>query len=195
VVLRRFGPPENLAIEDVPDPRAGVGQVVVEVEMASITFVDTQTRAGRPPNAAMTPALPVVLGNGVGGVIASIGAEVDPRLSGRRVVTSTGGSGGYAERVAVEAAGVIEIPDGLEMADAVALLADGRTAIGLIDLASIQTGETVLIEAAAGGVGSLLVQLAARAGARVIAAVGGARKTSVVRGLGAHVIADYSEPG
>jgi len=65
VVLRRFGPPENLAIEDVPDPRAGVGQVVVEVEMASITFVDTQTRAGRPPNAAMTPALPVVLGNGL----------------------------------------------------------------------------------------------------------------------------------
>ena len=163
--------------------------------MASITFVETQTRAGRPPNPAMTPALPVVLGNGVGGVIASVGAEVDPGLIGRRVVTSTGGSGGYAERVAVEAASIIEVPDGLDLADAVALLADGRTAIGLIDLASIRAGELVLIEAAAGGVGSLLVQLAASAGATVIAAVGGARKAAVIAGLGAHVIADYSEPG
>ena len=195
VVLRTFGPPENLTVEDLPDPRAGVGQVVVEVEIAGITFVETQVRAGRPPNAAMTPGLPVVLGNGVGGVVAWVGADVDAALIGRRVVTSTGGSGGYAERVVVEAAGIIEVPDGLELADAVSLLADGRTAMGLIDLASIRTGERVLIEAAAGGVGSLLVQLAARAGARVIAAVGGSRKASLVAGLGAHVIADYSEPG
>jgi NADPH:quinone reductase len=195
VVLRTFGPPQSLTIEELPDPRAAVGQVVVEVEMASITFVETQVRAGRPPNPAMIPVLPAVLGNGVGGVVASLGSDVDPGLIGRRVVTSTGGSGGYAERVAVEAAGVIQIPDGLQMADAVALLADGRTAIGLIDLASIRTGETVLIEAAAGGVGSLLVQLAARAGARVIAAVGGSRKASIAAGLGANVIADYSHPG
>lgn len=195
VVLRRFGPPESLNVENLPDPQAGVNQVVVEVEMAGVTFVETQTRAGRPPNPAMTPALPVVLGNGVGGVIASIGPEVDPALIGRRVVTSTGGSGGYAERAVVEAAWIIEVPDGLDLADAVALLADGRTAIGLVDLASIRAGEVVLIEAAAGGVGTLLVQLVASAGATVIAAVGGSRKTALVARLGAHVIADYSEPG
>ena len=194
VVLRSFGPPENLTIEEVPDPQAGVGQVVVEVEMAGITFVETQVRAGRPPNPAMTPALPVVLGNGVGGVITSVGVDGDREMEGRRVITATGGSGGYAERVAVEAAAVIAVPDGLAMADAVALLADGRTAMSLMDLASIREGETVLIEAAAGGVGNLLLQLAIRAGARVIAAVGGTQKASVVAGLGAQVIADYAQP-
>ncbi len=195
VVLRSFGPPENLTIEDVSDPQAGAGQVVVEVEMASITFVETQVRAGRPPNPAMTPTLPAVLGNGVGGVITLVGVDGDRELEGRRVITSTGGSGGYAERVAVDAASVIAVPDGLAMADAVALLADGRTAMSLMDLASIREGETVLIEAAAGGVGNLLLQLAIRAGAQVIAAVGGTGKASVVAGLGAHVIADYAQTG
>ena len=80
------------------------------------------------------------------------------------------------------------------MSDAVALLADGRTAVGLIDAAVIQPGETVLIEAAAGGVGSLLVQLAKRAGARVIAAAGGERKLEVARAPGADIAIDYRRP-
>jgi NADPH2:quinone reductase len=141
-------------------------------------------RAGRAPNPARAPALPAILGNGVGG-------EVD----GRRVVTTTGGSGGYAERVAVDEAGLIGIPDGLGTREAVALLADGRTAMALAAAAAIQPGETVLVEAAAGGVGSLLVQLARRAGARVVAAAGGGRKLEVARELGADVAVDYTRPG
>jgi NADPH2:quinone reductase len=101
IVLHEFGPPEVLVPAEVPDPVAGTGQVLIDVEFANITFVETQVRAGRAPNPAMLPELPVIPGNGVGGVVIRVGAGVDPALVGRRVITSTGGSGGYAERVAV----------------------------------------------------------------------------------------------
>ena len=184
VVLREFGPPDRLVAQEVPDPVAAAGQAVIDVEFAGITFVETQVRAGHPPVPAMAPRLPVILGNGVGGV-----------LAGRRVVTTTGGSGGYAERVAVDATLPIPVPGRLGLAEAVALLADGRTAIALIRAAAVGAGETVLVEAAAGGVGSLLVQLARDAGARVVAAAGGARKVSLAASLGADAAVDYTEPG
>jgi NADPH2:quinone reductase len=195
VLLREFGPPDRLVAEEVPDPVATPGQVLIDVEFASITFVETQLRAGHPPVPAMAPRLPVILGNGVGGVVGSVGAGVDPALTGRRVVTTTGGSGGYAERVAVDAAAPIPVPGKLGLDEAVALLADGRTAIALIRAAAVQAGDTVLVEAAAGGVGSLLVQLARNAGARVVAAAGGPRKVSLAASLGAGLAVDYSEPG
>jgi NADPH2:quinone reductase len=154
VVIREFGPPEVLRLEDAAELE---GDAIVEVAFSSITFVETQIRAGRPPVPAMAPALPAVLGNGVGGL-----------LDGVPVISTTGGSGGYAERAA--AAEPIEVPPGVSLADATALLADGRTAVGLIEGAGIRPGETVLVEAAAGGVGGLLVQLALLAGARVIGA-------------------------
>ena len=87
VVIRECGPPEVPRAEEVPEP---AGDVLVDVELASVTFVETQVRAGRPPLAAMAPELPAILGNGVGG-----------RLDGAPVVTTTGGASGYAERVAV----------------------------------------------------------------------------------------------
>ena len=195
VLLRAFGPPSALAATDLADPVAGPGQVLIEVELASITFVETQVRAGKPPNPAMLPALPVVLGNGVGGHVAGVGPGVDPALLGRLVVSTTGGSGGYAELVAVDAAGLISVPEGLTLADAVALLADGRTAMSLIRQAAPQAGETVLVEAAAGGVGSLLVQLARNDGARVIGAAGGPRKLALAAELGADVTVDYTLAG
>jgi NADPH:quinone reductase len=113
---------------------------------------------------------------------------------GAGVVATTGGRGGYAELASVPATSIISIPPEVAMSDAVALLADGRTAVRLIDVAVIQPGETVLVEAAAGGVGSLLVQLAKRAGARVIAAAGGGRKLEVARALGADIAIDYRGP-
>jgi NADPH:quinone reductase len=195
VVLREFGPPEALVAAEVPDPVPGQGQASIEVEIANITFVETQVRAGHAPNPAMAPRLPAILGNGVGGIVASVGAGVDPSLVSRRVVTSTGGSGGYAERVAVEATGLIDVPDELGLAEAVALLADGRTALSLMRSAAVRAGETVLVGAAAGGVGSLLVQLARAAGASVVAAAGGERKLKLAAELGAGMTVDYTEPG
>jgi NADPH2:quinone reductase len=126
-------------------------------------------------------------------VVAAVGPGVDPALVGRRVVTATGGSGGYAEKVAVDVSGLIQVPDGVPMTDAVALLADGRTALGLFRLAGPAAGEWVLVEAAAGGVGTLLVQLCLAAGARVIGAVSSAQKADVVNKLKAGTV-DYSRP-
>src|SRR5262249_11278601 len=94
-----------------------------------------------------------------------------------------------------DASDVIDVPSELDMRDALALLADGRTATLLARLAEIQAGERVLVEAAAGGVGSLLVQLAHHAGAHVVAAAGGAEKLSLARDLGADTLVDYGRPG
>ncbi|HKN95584.1 MAG TPA: zinc-binding dehydrogenase, partial [Pseudonocardiaceae bacterium] len=101
----------------------------------------------------------------------------------------------YAEAVAVPAESLIDVPDGLATEDAVALLADGRTAMALSEAAAPRPGERVLVEAAAGGVGSLLVQLARNAGATVVAAAGGADKLALATELGATVTVDYREPG
>lgn len=193
VWLKDFGGPEVLVAGEAPEPVAGPGQALIEVAFANITFVETQFRAsGFGPYKAELPMIP---GNGVGGVVASVGTAVDRALVGRRVVSSTGGSGGYAERAVVDVVGLVEVPDGVELDTAVALLADGRTATLLVRTAEPRPGDRVLIEAAAGGVGSLLVQLAAAAGATVVAAAGGARKTEVARELGADVVVDYREPG
>lgn len=115
-------------------------------------------------------------------------------MIGRRVVSATGGSGAYAERAVVDVSAPIEVPAGLALDDAVALLADGRTATMLIEAVGVQPGDRVLVEAAAGGVGSLLVQLASRAGARVIGVAGGPRKVELLTGLGADLAVDYRLP-
>lgn len=128
-------------------------------------------------------------------MVTAVGVGVDPALLDSQVVTTTGGSGGHAERVAVDAAGLIPVPAALELAQAVALLADGRTAMALVRAVAPQPGETVLVEAAAGGVGSLLVQLARNAAARVVAAAGGTRKLALAAELGASVTVDYTQPG
>jgi NADPH2:quinone reductase len=194
VVIREFGPPGVLVPAEVPEPELAAGQALIDVEIANVTFVETQVRAGKAPNPAMLPELPAIPGNGVGGTLTAVGDGVDPELIGARVVSSTGGTGAYAELVAVDAAGVITVPDELELADAVALLADGRTALALMRGAEVQSGETVLVEAAAGGVGSLLVQLSRNAGATVVAAAGGENKLALAAELGADLAVDYTQP-
>ncbi|GAA4546006.1 zinc-binding dehydrogenase [Amycolatopsis samaneae] len=190
VWLREFGGPEVLVPGEAPDPVAGPGQVLVEVAFVNVTFVETQFRA-----TGSGPYRPMIPGNGVGGVISAVGSGVDSALVGRRVVTSTGGSGAYAQRVVVDAAAVFPVPDALDTDVAVALLADGRTATGLVRATGVAPGERVLVEAAAGGVGSLLVQLAKAAGAEVVGAAGGAEKVARVAELGADLAVDYREPG
>jgi NADPH2:quinone reductase len=193
VWLREFGGPEVLTPGDAPDPVAGAGQVLVDVAFVNTTFVETQFRAtGKGPFAGSLPMIP---GNGVGGLVAEMGEGVPGDLAGARVVTSTGGSGGYAERVAVDAAALVRVPGEVALDTATALLADGRTATMMTRAANLRPGDRVLVEAAAGGVGSLIVQLAVAAGARVIAAVGSARKAVVAAELGAGTTVDYTEDG
>ncbi|KAB2341298.1 zinc-binding dehydrogenase [Actinomadura rudentiformis] len=192
VWLKEFGGPEVLVAGEAPDPVPGPGQVLVNVAYANITFVETQFRRGLPgPFKAQPPVIP---GNGVGGVVAEVGAGVDAALVGKRVISSLRGEGGYAEKVVVDAASLLEVPDGLALDDAVALLADGRTAIMMLTAVTPKSGERILVEAAAGGVGTLLVQLAKAAGLTVVAAAGGARKTALAAELGADVVVDYTDP-
>lgn len=181
VWLREFGPPSVLVAGEAPEPVAAPGQVVIDVAYANITFVETQFRATGQGPFAGTP-LPMVPGNGVGGFVGE-----------RRVIASLGGSGGYAERAAADEASLFDVPDGLGLDDATALLADGRTATMLARAAEIRPGERVLVLAAAGGVGTLLVQLAHAAGALVVGAVGSERKLPLVRSLGADTATLYDD--
>ncbi|GAB2862663.1 zinc-binding dehydrogenase [Actinoallomurus bryophytorum] len=192
VWLREFGGPEVLGVEETPEPVPAPGQVLIQVEYANITWVETMFRAN---GVGPFPQPPLIPGNGVGGVIVAAGSSSEEPLVGKRVVTGTGGAGGYAELAAVNAASVIEVPADVPTDDAVALLADGRTALMIIDAAGIKPGDRVLVEAAAGGVGSLLVQLAVAAGANVVAVAGGPRKVALARELGAGEAIDYLEPG
>jgi NADPH:quinone reductase len=192
-----FGGPEVLIPRQVPDPVPGAGQVVVRTAAADVLFVDTLIRSGlgvdffpiRPP---------YVPGNGVAGLVTATGAGVDRSWAGRAVVARTGGNGGwggYAEQVLTTVSDLVPVPDGLSLTEAAALLHDGATSESLLERFAVQSGQSVLVTAAAGGMGVLLVQLATAAGARVIGAARGARKLEVVRAAGAGLAVDYSEPG
>ena len=196
VRAEQAGPPEVLQVVEVPDPVAGPGEVLVDVEVAAITFVETLVRSGSFARPGAASAFPLVPGNGVAGRITAVGDGVDPALVGRRVVTGTGGSGGYAERVVVPADEPHLVPDGLDLRTAAAVLADGRTAIGLFGAAAPGPGDRVLVTAAGGGVGSLLVQLARQAEVTQVVAVAGAEpKRARALALGADVAVDYRVPG
>jgi NADPH:quinone reductase len=192
VLVERFGGPEVLVPREVPDPVAEPGQVVIGVAAAAIDFVQTQLRGGFTPGLPM-PELPYVPGTTVAGEVIQ---SPDPSWMGRRVITRTPtGYGGYAERAVADVDALIPVPEPLGLLEAAALLDDGGVAVGLIDNAAIKPGEWVLVEAAAGGLGSLLVQLATAAGAQVIGAARGSAKLDLVRELGALQAVDYSEPG
>ncbi|GLY32286.1 NADPH:quinone reductase [Kineosporia sp. NBRC 101731] len=176
-----------------PDPVAGPGQVLVEVSVAGLTFVETQIRQGV-GSWHRRPELPYVPGGLVGGTVRELGSRVDPSWAGRRVVARIGETGGFAELAVAEPGQLFAVPDALGLQEAVALYTDGSTAQGLVEHAGITPGDRVLIEAAAGGVGSLLIQLCRLAGAQVIAAARGSRKLDLTRTLGAHASVDYSTP-
>jgi NADPH:quinone reductase len=189
-----YGSPDVLRVDDVPVPRPGPGQVLVRVTAVGIGFADVQIRAGLMRQAGL-PELPMPFSPGfeVAGTVVEVGPKVDPTMVGRQVVGGTVG-GGYAEMAVLPAAAAVPRPDALDDHTALALLGQGATAVGVARAAALHAGDSVLVEAAAGGVGSLLVQLARRAGATVIAVARGERKLAVAKGLGAHTVIDYSAP-
>ncbi|MFE2407306.1 zinc-binding dehydrogenase [Kitasatospora sp. NPDC059408] len=189
----RFGGPEVLVPGETPEPVVGPGRVMVEASVVGITFVETQIRRGVDRWHAR-PDLPYVPGGMVAGRVSATGEGTDPSWIGRLVLADAGATGAFAERVAADAESLIPVPEGLGPREAAALHTDGSTATGLVEGARIAAGEWVLVEAAAGGVGSLLVQLALAAGARVIGIARGARKLDLIRGLGAEAAVDYSAP-
>lgn len=193
----RFGDPGVLEARQVSDLAAGQGQVVVQVAAADVLFVDVIIRSGL-GQSYFPIQPPYVPGNGVAGWVTATGNGVDPAWGGRAVVAHTGGSGGsggYAEQAVIAAGDLIPVPDGLGLPGAAALLHDGATAFGLLERVGVRPGEWVLVTAAAGGMGVVLVQLAHAAGGRVLAAARGERKLDMAREAGAEAVIDYSEPG
>ncbi|MGW1713645.1 zinc-binding dehydrogenase [Streptomyces sp. NPDC002156] len=192
IQVREFGGPEVLVPEEIPDPVAGPGQVVVRLAAADVIYLDTLLRGGWGKE-FFPLRLPYVPGGGGAGRVLSVGEGVDPDWVGRHVVARA--TSGYAEQIVAASEVVVEVPEPLGSAEAAALLHDGVTALILTREAKISRGEWVLVTAAAGGAGSLLVQLARDAGARVVAAARGARKLALARELGAEAAVDYSERG
>lgn len=188
--VTRFGGPEVLQPAEVVDPRPGEGQVLIRVAVTGVLGIDTVIRAGNGGDAfPLTP--PYIPGAGVAGTVISTGSAVPESVLGKRVVASMD-SGGYAELAVAPVDDVHEIPDGVSLLEAMAVLHDGRTAIAVLKEVGVSPGETVLVSPAAGGLGSTLVQLAVGRGATVIALARGHGKSAVLRDLGASVVIDQS---
>jgi NADPH2:quinone reductase len=194
VVQHEFGPPANLRFEEVPDPVPGTDQVRIAVALAGVHLVDTMIRRGGP--GPMPPSgLPMIPGREVAGTVDAIGPGVDARWLGRRVVAHLGlASGGYAELAVASVDALHEIGDDLSAEAAVAMIGTGRTTMGILDVAQLVADDVALVTAAAGGIGSLLVQAGRNAGAAVVGLAGGPEKVARVRDLGANFAIDDRDP-
>lgn len=187
VRIHEFGGADTLRVDDVEKPQAGAGEVLVKTAVAGINYADIMLRSG---TYFFKPPLPFTPGFEVAGTIETLGTGVAGLQTGQRVIASLQG-GGYAEYAVANAARVVPIPEDLEFGKATALLIQGLTALGL--LKTLRAGQTVLVHAAAGGVGSLLVQLAKQKKARVIGTASTPQKLEIVKDLGADVTVNYTE--
>ncbi len=186
VRVSEFGGPEVLVVETVADPAPGEGQVLIDVRLAGVAYGDVMVRSGVYPL-----PLPWIPGFEVAGEVLAVGAGVDESLIGRIVVATTiGQSGGYAERAVAPAAYTFVVPEELALDVALTVFQSGATARGLLGAMRLTADDTVLITAAAGRIGSLMVQLAKSAGATVIGAAS-AGKLGAVKEFGADHAVDY----
>ncbi|MBL1286016.1 zinc-binding dehydrogenase [Streptomyces sp. For3] len=194
--LHAFGPAENLVHERTEDPVPAPGQVRVAVAAAGVHLLDTHLREGRPGPYQLTAGqLPTIPGREIAGTVESLGEGTDPTWLGRDVVAHIGGApGGYAELTVVDAAKLHPLPAGLSPADAVAMIGTGRTTLGILGFTDLGPGSVAVVTAAAGGVGTLLVQYAKNAGATVIGLAGGPAKTAHATANGADFAVDYTLP-
>ncbi|WP_262061397.1 zinc-binding dehydrogenase [Streptomyces sp. STR69] len=193
--LHAFGPADNLTYEHVDAPSPAPGQVRIAVAAAGVHLLDTALRRGEQGPLPTLPALPTIPGREVAGVVESLGEEVAGLWLGKRVVAHLGfAPGGYAESAVVDVDRVHEIPGNLDFAQAVAMIGTGRTAMGIVQFSELGPDSTVIIPAAAGGLGTLLVQYAKHAGATVIGLTGSPEKTALARANGADLAVDYTNP-
>ncbi|MGW7196759.1 zinc-binding dehydrogenase [Streptomyces chryseus] len=195
VRLHAFGPAENLTYERTEDPVPGPGQVRVAVSAAGVHLLDTALREGMPGPFPAPVALPTVPGREVAGTVESLGEGTDPAWLGKRVVVHLGmNPGGYAELAVTDAERLQEIPGNLDAAQAVAMIGTGRTTMGILQFTEVTAGTVAIVPAAAGGIGTLLVQYVKNAGGTVIGLAGGPAKVARVQENGADIAVDYTLP-
>lgn len=193
IVVDQVGGPEVLRLKDIPRPTPGPSQALVRNTVAGINFIDVYNRTGLYKN-----QLPFTAGQEGAGKIEAFGEATDlkhtPFKVGDRVCYSGGGSGSYAEYAVVPVDRLVPIPGGVTDEQACVAMVQGMTAQYLShDTYPIQKGDTVLIHAAAGGVGQLLVQMAKNRGARVLGTVGDPEKAKLAKGDGADETIDYTK--
>jgi len=191
VVITRHGGPEVLQVQERPDPPLRSDCVRIEVAACGVNFADTMARTGLYPDA---PKPPMVVGYEVAGTVTEVADGVDGFELGARVMAGTR-FGGYASQVVVRAADVVPLPDGLSFEQGAAIPVVYATAwAALLGFGSLRAGESVLIHAAAGGVGIAATQLAKRHGAQVHGTASPG-KHDAIRANGVDVAHDYTKPG
>lgn len=191
VVVERWCEPADLSVSEAPEPDIEPGMVLVDVHAAGVNFFDTLIIGGK---YQVKPALPFVPGAEVAGVVRGVGSGVSGIAAGDRVMASLP-YGAFAETVNVPSPLVHQIPDGMPFEEAAAVpIVYPTSHAALVHRAHMQPGETLLVTAAAGGVGLAAVQIGKALGARVIALAGGSDKLEVARREGADVAIDYKDP-
>lgn len=176
------GGPETLILEDMPDPVAGKGQVVVAVKACAVNYPDVLIIEDR---YQFKPPRPFAPGSEIAGVIESLGEGVTGWAVGDRVIAVTG-HGGMAEKMAIEAARLFRLPEGRSFEEGAALLLTYATTIhALVDRGHLKAGQTLLVLGAAGGVGLAAIELGKAFGARVVAAVSSGEKAEAAKAAGA----------
>ncbi len=191
VVCKAFGPPENLVIEEVPDPVAGPGQVVVDASAIPIIFPDTLMLEDKYQFKAPPPYVP---GGEMAGVVSEVGDGVSSVAVGDRVVARLGVTGGMAERGVCDEAGIMKLPDSAGFPESTGLLyAHGTTYYGLKWRGRMQEGESLLVLGAAGQLGLSAIEIGKIMGARVIAAASTEEKLQLCRDAGADEAINYAD--
>ena len=185
--IHEFGGTEKLTVDEVEKPVPGTGEILIKTATAGINYADVMMRGG---NYLTKPPLPYSLGFEVAGTVEELGEGVTNFAIGDRALASVLG-GGYAEYAVAKAAGAVAIPDSLGFGEATALLVQGLTALGLLD--ETKAGDSILVHAAAGGVGSLIVQLAKHKGLKVIGTASSTAKLELISSLGADFAINYTE--
>jgi NADPH:quinone reductase len=191
IVVNQTGGPEVLVhAEEHPDPEPGPGQVVVEAAAAGVNFIDIYRRSG-----VYNQPLPYVPGSEGAGTVVAVGEGVTDVTVGDRVAWHDA-AGSYAERVVVDAAMTVPVPDGTELASAAAVMLQGMTAHYLCrSTFEVKQGTVAVVHAAAGGVGLLLTQMIKTLGGTVIATTSGGPKAALAEQAGADYVTGYGEFG
>ncbi len=184
--VHELGGADKLTLDEIEKPTPKADEVLIKTAAAGINFADTMMRSG---NYLTKPDLPLILGYEAAGTIAELGESVPNLQIGQRVL-ATVSSGGYAEFATAKANLTMPIPDEIGFSESTALLVQGLTALGLLN--ETQSGQSILIHAAAGGVGTLLVQLAKHKGLKVIGTASSEQKLQIVSDLGADFAINYS---
>lgn len=192
VRIHEYGGPEVLVYEEVPKPEPGPAQILVKVAAATVNPVDVAVREDRFPTPRQPPK---ILGSDGAGVVEQTGAEVTSVEIGERVAFSglgIGSEGSYAEYAVIAETQVVHLPEELSFTDAAAIgMAFPAAYYALVTRGALREGETVLVQGAAGGVGSASVQLAKALGARVLATASGPDAADLVLSLGAEAVIDF----